>query len=189
MGGKWISRTFVARDAVQLDHLVLNTENPERDFYSPGQLSPDRIACVQLVSFLDSVSRCEGSRFHSFLTQLVSMSFGVQHELKTVVESAVYKTYKLKNSRDFFREMCQSQGAREWIERAIRRRKGVYIVVGIKTLTDAKVNLRKTRTTQTAIEIPVGQFVPTISVRNNSGIVIGGSRTIYADQTAECVVQ
>jgi len=57
MGGKWISRTFVARDTVQLDHLVLNTENPERDFYSPGQLSPDRIACVQLESFLDSVSR------------------------------------------------------------------------------------------------------------------------------------
>jgi len=107
MRGKWISRTFIGRDAVQLDHLVLNTENPERDFYSPGQLSPDRIAYVQLESFLDSVSWCEDSRFHSFLTQLVSMSFGVQLESKTVVESAVYKTYKLKNSRHFFREMCQ----------------------------------------------------------------------------------
>ncbi|KAF8541803.1 hypothetical protein BDD12DRAFT_803398 [Trichophaea hybrida] len=89
--------------------------------------------------------------------------------------------------------MCQTNSARGWLEHAIRIRKNrdVYLVVGINTLTDAKVMQiqQQSKTSKGDVEIPIRQIVGTwIGVMGKGGIGIGGCRTFDCRKAAEFVV-
>jgi hypothetical protein len=107
------------------------------------------------------------------------------------VQSAICKTYQLKNSGDFFRTICKTNEAREWLEAAIESNRDVYLVVGIKTLTDAKVtqSLQRSKTDRGDIEIPIGQIATaTTGFVGSGGIGVGGSHKYKFEKTAAFVV-
>ncbi|KAF8252037.1 hypothetical protein K440DRAFT_658308 [Wilcoxina mikolae CBS 423.85] len=191
MRNRWISKQFLAPDAVELGRLVLNAEYPEQDFYRPEPVAEDCITLVRLESFQDSLARSEGSRFHAFLTRLLSVSFGIQDDSKTVVQSVICKTYQLKNSGAYFRNICKADETREWLEEVMQSGNDVYLVVGIKTLTDARItqSQQRSKTGRGGVEIPLGQLTAAVTtVVGHGGFGVGGSRTSDIEKTAAFVV-
>ncbi|KAF8243095.1 hypothetical protein K440DRAFT_614263 [Wilcoxina mikolae CBS 423.85] len=182
----WVSNRFLAKDAVQLGGLVLNAEHPEQDFFSLYPLSPadDSVATIQLETFHDILIQSEGSQFRTFLMKHLSMTFGITDHSVTVVDAAICQTSQLKNSGEFFRDLCKNEKARQWMERAIRRRKDIYLVVGIKTLTDPMVTHSQRRSTNNSadMKIPMRQVPSAIGL----GFDFGGSRTNDFGQDSGC---
>jgi len=182
----WISNRFLSKDAVQLGRLVLNAEHPEQDFFSLHPLSPadDSVATIKLETFQDTLIQSDGSQFRTFLMKHLSMTFDITDHSITAVDAATCQTSQLKNSGEYFRDLCKDASARQWIERAIRRRKDIYLVVGIKTLTDPIVTHSQQRSTNNSadIKIPVKQVPSAIG----PGFGFGGSRTNDFGQDSCC---
>jgi hypothetical protein len=121
--------------------------------------SDDNLVHLQLEGFYDTLERTTGSAFNVFLSKVFSAAFNQSTDTATAVDAAVCKTYLLKNSGDYFAKVCRSNAAREWLERAIRRRKDVFLVVGIRTLTDAEIAQRNnfSRSIKGSFDVPVSR--------------------------------
>lgn len=178
----WIANGLLAQNAAGLGRFVLNIEYPEQDFYSPSsaKITEENASSVELETFRETLTRTEGSKFHTFLTKLFSTIYSTREESTTEIESAVCKTYQLLNSGEFFRNECGVDAARKWLERAIKRRRDVYLTVGIKTLTNTHISVGQRRSTGLGgdVELPITQPAPT-------GIMDSGVGGIRSKQTGQ----
>jgi hypothetical protein len=155
----WITKEqFLSQDAVRLGQLVLRIDNPAQDFHIPrvpGFSESDYIS-TEIEALHDTLERTKGSAYNLFLTKLFSTTFTQRVETTAIITAPVCKTYQLKNSGDYFSGVCRSRAAREWLERAFKRRESVFLVVGKKTMTDAVVMQRtnSSQTVHTGVETP-----------------------------------
>jgi len=205
MTGTWTSsEQLLSQDAVTLGQLVLSMDSPSQDFHIPRlpRIAPDdSLVFLQHESFRDTLERTKGSSFNIFLSNVFSTKFNKSIGTTTAIEAAVCKTYQLKNSGDYFSKVCRSNSAREWLERAIKRRKDVFLVVGIRTVTDAQITQSRSfsRTLSGKFDIPVTQavtmaagggavaLVPSAVVAGNVGV--GGSRLNQFNTTGGFTLQ
>jgi hypothetical protein len=157
-------------DAIGLGHFALYPQDPAHDSYRP---EPDSstdcdIVTQRLENFSHILDRTTGSRLHAFLSSAIHSAFGNENVSGTDVSSTVCVTHQLKNSEDVFQSICKLSSARRWLERALRRRQPVYLVVGIKTLTDAHIKHGKSR----AIEAEATIQVPTTLAAAAGGVML-----------------
>lgn len=174
-----ISDNLLSLEAVELGRLVLNVKHPEQDFYQSATfpISQDDIIIQRLEKFQDILLRTTGSRFHALLSGAFSTTSRTRKDSKIDIYSALCSTYQLKNSGDFFHKICKLESAQDWLERAIRRRKSVYLVVGIKTLTDAHISKKVERLVETGGAV---QLSGAVSVAPTMGSI-----SIKASQSKE----
>lgn len=153
--------------AVDLGRLVLNREDPSQDFY-PERLTPSsslsdepttllEFTTQRLENFRHLLTHKNGSRLHGFLTTLFSTAYTRQTDWATRIESATCITRTLCNSTRYFRSLCKSPLAQDWLEAALAYKRNVYLVVGIKTLTDLTVHQTDSKQRETSLEgkVPV----------------------------------
>ncbi|RYP07230.1 hypothetical protein DL765_009220 [Monosporascus sp. GIB2] len=141
-------------DAVDLGRMVLSVKDPLQAFYQPKSLPRD-ISHQRLEKFSEVLRLVDGSELHGFLTCAFKTAFTKQQESTAHVESATCITRQLRNSDSYFRELCRLAAARNWLERALRGNRSVYLVVGIKTLTDATVVQTGGRLRETSVNVQV----------------------------------
>jgi hypothetical protein len=109
----------------------------------------------RLEEFSEVLRHVEGSRLHSFLTAAFNATFETQKESAVRTESSTCITRQVQNSDDYFHKLCQLAPARHWLERSLHQNKTVFLVVGIKTLTDATVRQIESRLRKTSVDFKV----------------------------------
>jgi len=140
-----IVNEFLAPDAVALGRLVLSIQRPEQDFFAPSpSMAPtsENKSQVQYQSFQETLKRVQSCKLAACLTKLLSLSNRGSNSHSTAIQASSCMTYTLKNSGDYFAQLCEDKAARKWLEKAFHKNHDVYLVVGIKTLTDANVVLK-----------------------------------------------
>ncbi|PLB48392.1 hypothetical protein P170DRAFT_438047 [Aspergillus steynii IBT 23096] len=152
-------------DAVSLGRLVQNPQDPSQDYYEPPT-PPTDVSTQRLEKFNELLTKTRDTRLHAFLTTIISSSTSFSNEQTTQIDSALCITRQLHNSSDYFRDLCLVPRARRWLEYAITRKFKVYLVVGLKTVTDATVTLREGRSREVAAEaqVPVGAAAASVGV-------------------------
>lgn len=178
MRSTWVANTLLPNESVKIGRLVLDFENPEDDCYDPVTEFPieNEITSSKLEGFHDIGGQEKTSTFRIFLTKLLAGSFNIQGNVETEVESAVCTTYRLKNSGNYFETTCKSSAARKWLGQAIRRGRKVYLVVGIKTLSEAQITIRVKQSIAGEAKLDISELLArTIPVGSGNAIDVGAS--------------
>jgi len=129
------------RNAVDVGRLLLSIENPQQDYYQPKlpTLSEGGISVQRVEDFSTTLHQTKGTRLHAFLSNIFSTSFSAADDSITKVHSPLCMAYQLENCEDFFHAACSLLATRKWLERALRKKRNVYLVSGFKTVTDAQI--------------------------------------------------
>ncbi|KAH6999267.1 hypothetical protein EDB80DRAFT_724513 [Ilyonectria destructans] len=127
--------------AIELGRLVLSVQNPEQDFLQAEDvtLTAQDVLTQSFGSLHHTFEQENGSGFGVSLTALISGARNIQKKSRIDVSSALCITRQLQNSGQFLEALCKSRAAQRWLEKAIRSRREVYLVVGIKTITNAQI--------------------------------------------------
>ncbi|ROV90433.1 hypothetical protein VSDG_08454 [Cytospora chrysosperma] len=149
-----LSHHLLPIEAVDLGRLVLDVREPSHDFYQAKALDRN-ILVQQLESFSDVLRHMKGSRLQGSLTAALSTRFKTEKHTSALIESSRCITRQLENSTDYFQELCRLAPARAWLERAAKKNLDVFLVVGIKTLTDAAITHREGRLCNRSVGVQV----------------------------------
>lgn len=132
---------LLPRNAVELGRLVTNIHDPMQDYCQPDllPLGDDAISVQRLENFSSILENTKGSNLFGFLTQILSGIWSVSSEVTTDIAATVYETRQLGNCEDILHAACKLASVRIWLERAIRRKRNVYVISGLKVLIDTRV--------------------------------------------------
>jgi hypothetical protein len=164
------TETYFSPQSVSLGRLVLNKKAPNEDFLvlpATANLKPSDIeACsfddVQITSRNDS-----GCKIDFALTKLVTFN----HENSSApppgekptddLTTSKIVVYKILNSGNIFDAITRDDPSKIWIEKHMKR-STIYMISGIQTVFDAKVEKSGDGKSQTGggIQILLSQFIP-----------------------------
>ncbi|KAF4344169.1 hypothetical protein FBEOM_1891 [Fusarium beomiforme] len=145
------------RESVQLGRVVTTIKSPQNSYYPAGrhQFQDGDIHSVVSKDFYDLRQKSKGSKLEAVLTSVASLLFRTDHDLTTSIDDTICITYFLDNVDRKFSEMCKEKEAREWFEDAFRKRRHVYMVTAIQTLSDAKMSLASDNTGEGRGEVKI----------------------------------
>lgn len=141
---------LLPRESVELGRLVTNIHDPLQDYCQPdlSSLPIDSIFKQRLENFNAVLQKSNGSGFSAFLTQMLSVQSSVLRGVTTNIDAAACETHQLGNCEDVLRAACQLGSVRNWLERAVRRRRSVYVICGVKILVDVQVRQTRVKTSE-----------------------------------------
>ena len=131
------------REGVQLGRLVTTVEMPQFSYYPTAKrhfLKGD-VYSVASRDFHPLKDKSKNTRLEAVLNSIASLMFGHAEDLGTKISNTICITYYLDNVDAKFTTMCKEKAARTWFENAFKRRKHVYMVTAIQTLTEASMEL------------------------------------------------
>ena len=154
---------YLTREQVALGRFVLNIKFPGQDYCPHGTIvTPKDIATKPFNHVREIVARPHSGRFESRIAQL----FWTRDPAFDDINTRHATTYQLLNSAECFKRSCANQDTRKWLEQHLVKG-AVSMVVGLHTVKDAAVNLRR----EAAKELSTD----TLSAGTGSGeIVLGG---------------
>lgn len=185
-------QTLLPQESVKLGRLITNYEYPYQDYHDPPSSQQPNL----LLSFHDAyVAEHHEARVSSFgltLTSLISARFAKHAKLKIRVNAEQLKTYALDNSEHWFEEVTRLPATRAWIERAIDKRRDIYLIVGFHTITNAKISQESARgkgdhahiqaslamsLVAAGVVMPLGEQInPTASLHNQN---LNGAQSVF----------
>lgn len=128
---------FLPINLVKLGRLITDIEYPHQCYYDPPAESPDPAHLS--VNFTSQHGTSVDTAIAASLASLISVGLSTRARLNVDVTPAQCKAYYLPNSDDWFDNAVSNKNAKSWIERAARRGDNIYLIVGFKTLTDARL--------------------------------------------------
>jgi hypothetical protein len=137
------------REGVQLGRLVTNVTAPQSFYYPTGKrrLLKGDVYSVPSRDFHALNTKSKNTKLEAVLASVASIIFGSTDDLETKISNTVCITYYLDNADVKFAAMCRDKTARAWFEKAYKRRKHVYMVTAIQTLTGASMELKGSKST------------------------------------------
>lgn len=130
------------REGVQLGRLVTNVKAPQSSYYPPSKrFFKGDIYSVPSRDFHALNKKSKNLKLEAVLTSVASVLFNSTDDLETKIANTICITYYLDDADGKFTKMCKDKGVRAWFENAYKKRKHVYMVTGIQTLTGAGVGL------------------------------------------------
>lgn len=158
---KVLSHLF-PREGVQLGRLVTNMKAPQSDYYPTGKIRylKDDIYSIKGKDFLDMHGKSTDLKLEAVLTSVLSAVFKRSGNVDTSIADTVCITYFLDNTDHKFEKMCREKMTREWFEKAYKKRKHVFLVTAIQTITEASLQLTEDQTSGAKIEgtVPVSNM-------------------------------
>lgn len=143
-------------EAVGLGRLVLNVRFPNQDYCEPDEPPvADGIVTQRLENFDYSSEQGDASSIQLILSTLLSGTRGSENGSSIDLSSFICISRQLQNSGQFFEKFCALGKTRAWLERAIRRRKNVFLVTGTKTVTDARIGTTERTGTSSEVNFQV----------------------------------
>lgn len=144
--------------SVQLGRLVLSTTSPGQDFIDPldGRPTDDEFTTTSQKNFECSRKFSKKSGLRSYLNTIVPFSRETETEHVLEITVPEVTTLELMNSGSWFKDASGQKATREWLKGTFRDRAKVYLVVGYRTLGDAKFVFSSTSkvATGTKAEVP-----------------------------------
>jgi len=129
------------RDGVQLGRLVSNMAAPHDNYYPPTRVRYVKGDIYHITGndLLDKRNKSNNSKLSAVIQSVLSAVLRREADIDTKIADTVCITYYLDNSEAKFNKLCQNDAAKKWFETTYRKRRMVYMVVGIQTITDASV--------------------------------------------------
>jgi hypothetical protein len=182
---------LLARGDASLGRLVLDPENPERTFHESKNLhlAAEDIS-VKIDLNHDGLERMASeSSVKGYFTKLLTFTGHRDTSGHTQVNSHMVVTYKLLNSDDKFSDMClgSDPATRLWIQNATKKGRKIYMISGLKCVTNAQVRAGKaeSRAASAGIKVPVDAAatggVPTGGQADVS-VEAGAARSMASEQ-------
>lgn len=166
--------------SVKLGRLILNTKAPYQDFLDPisGRPTDDETIVNHHSNLEGTGGFTKSSKFGTYLNEILSISYHRQNDTGVSFSSPTVTTRHLINSGDWFEAACTGEKTREWLVKAHDNRRNVYLVVGTRTVENAK--LGKSATSRTVkegnAEVPVSAVASGIAAVTRS-LAIGSPGT------------
>lgn len=132
----------ISRESIQLGRLVLEPKYPSQDFYQPSLQSRD-VTTQRLENFHETLDRARTTRLEINLLSLLTLApSSAPKTSSATIRSPLCAIHQLRDPVSYFRSACRgAPGVRSWLEAQARglHSSSVYLVCGLKTLTDAEV--------------------------------------------------
>lgn len=144
------------REGVQLGRLVTNLTAPQSFYYPPGRqtFAEGDFYSVTSKDFADLHKNTKDSKLESVLTSITSALSKSHDNVVGRIANTVCITYFLDNAEGRFGRMCEDKAAQTWFENAYKKRKDVYLVTAIQTLTEANLELKQIKESEVKCNQP-----------------------------------
>jgi hypothetical protein len=148
---------FLPLGSVKLGRFVTSIDQPHESYHEPPTTEVPKPLVAEFL-FTSENQNSTNASFGSTLTSLISAGFSKRAKSKIHIAPAHGTTYSLDNSEAWFDEAVGLSDTRRWIEKAALRGDNIYMIVGITTLTDARLVLKSVGERQVGgqINVPVG---------------------------------
>lgn len=184
---------LLPKDAVKLGRLVLSIKYPEQDFCDPDPEVNDvataatSTTTTNVENFKHFASQTRDASFQAVLTSLVLGTAGVRADAQVEICAPACVTRALADSSRFFEGLCEAPRVRNWLERALRRRQSVFLVTGIKTVTDANVGVELTKGKEASgeVRLPVDAAAAGVPAMLPGGLMDVGAGVSASRQAVE----
>lgn len=157
-------------ESVQLGRLVLDAKRPQQDFIDPFADRPTATEFSRNPQspFEETCKFSRVSKLRSYLSDVLSFSYERQNLGAATLSAPLATTHDLMNSGAWFDSACTQPETRRFLERAIDNQSSVYLIVGFRTVQDARLVKNVTwKTGQVAKgEIPVQLIATSIAPAN-----------------------
>jgi hypothetical protein len=174
---------LLAREDASLGRLVLDPGNPERTYHESENLhlGVDDISVKVDTDYQGLDQLASESSLKAYFTRLLSITGHKDKMGQTQVDSSLVVTYKLLNSDDKFRDMCEGANSktRLWIQNAIKKGRRVYMVTGLKCVTDAQVQAAQRESVGASgrLNLPVDVLAGASTGKANVNVEVGIGRS------------
>lgn len=136
-------QTLLSSSSVRLGRLVLNTRSPHQDYLDPfdddGRPTTKESITTTHTNFEETRKFSKSSKLRSYFADVLSVSYRSENDGVSSLSAPHMITHDLENSGTWFQNACARAETREWLENAIDSGKTVYLVVGYRTLRDARL--------------------------------------------------
>ncbi|KAF3297400.1 hypothetical protein TWF132_007496 [Orbilia oligospora] len=184
-----IPEALLPTNAVKLGRLVTNRKSPAEEFYDssflPDIISEDNIITTSRNNFQEVLRSTLGTSTYSNLTAIIGSNYNLKTQEYVLLESFSNKSYQLENSTNIFDHICADPGLRKWLLRMIgKRRNNIYMIVGLRTITNANISCGSFRLKDTggeisapiSIALPAALGVPIPIISDVLDVGVGKSR-------------
>lgn len=141
--------------SVQLGRIVRNANKPHQEFIDPLAGRPtdaDRNRTPQ-TNFRETRRFTKSSKLGSYLSDILSISYKRNHERDGTLFAPHATTYELENSGQWFATACAEADTRRFLEESYDKQGKAYLVVGFRTVQDARMVQGATWTTTQTAEV------------------------------------
>ncbi|KAH6983624.1 hypothetical protein BKA56DRAFT_482926 [Ilyonectria sp. MPI-CAGE-AT-0026] len=166
-------------DEVRLGSLVPDIRNPEQDALTPVQVEEFKDFQTKVdKNFAGHISAGSDSFLCATLSRLFSVALGANSNESFKVSAQEARMYTLSQPRTLFRRICESPKAKEWLEEGYLDKQDTFLVVGYRTLLNARLVRHDQRASNAAVEahLPAGALAgvdPTPSGALDAGVALG----------------
>jgi len=130
---------FIPQDAVKLGRFTTSIDNPHQNYHDPAWTKPTQAVDSPLHSYTGIHQTASSSGFASGLTSLMSAGFSNRAKTKLHIIADRATTSGLDNSDGWFAEATRLPATRGWIEQQIDQGNAIYMIVGFRSLTNARI--------------------------------------------------
>ena len=147
---------------VRLGRLVTNQQRPADNYYPLKDIpyQQEDVLLTREKKFHDYHETKKKNKLRAVVTHVASLLLSTHGNAEARINDTTMTTYTLQRSDKIFEDLCKEKDAREWFERAFRKRKDVYMTVGMQTLQDAEMELkgRKAQKEQAKASLQVSEI-------------------------------
>ncbi|KAL6902610.1 hypothetical protein GGI43DRAFT_382790 [Trichoderma evansii] len=139
----WIP-SLPSLEDIKLGRFITNIERPQEGYHEPS-MPNDPDSTVKEFSISEQ-NQSEGKASPgAYITRLISIKYSGFTNLKIQIDEANGNEYSLDNSTAWFDKAIGLLETKSWIERAALRREKMYMVVGLRTLTNPRITITSTQ--------------------------------------------
>ena len=139
MSSNVILPRFVPLDAVKLGRFTTSIDSPHENYHDPEWTKPAQAVTSSLHSYTGMHQTASSSGFASGLTSLMSAGFSKRAKTRLYIVADSVVTSALDNSDGWFKDATQLPATRAWIEQQIDQGNDIYMTVGIRSITNARI--------------------------------------------------
>lgn len=157
-------QSLLSPDAVHLGSLVLDPSAPHADYHisDSRKVLPSDVAEATAISVQQLLNGGKHSSVSGVLSSLFSARYSDRAQSELLLRAASSRRRQLKNSTEYFEDLCSSKKTRMWLERrVIAKKRPVYLVVGLCLIADAHMQEKAQHSTQIGAkaQLPVSAIV------------------------------
>src|SRR6266536_4224665 len=147
---------------VRLGSLIPNIRNPHQDALAPTTAIEGKDYTVRTQkNFKTLLSSEHELSFSAYFTKLLSVDHASTSKAHLELSSKEGIIYEMNQPKKWFRELCKLKEVQDWLQEGIDDGQDTFMIIGFRTLKDAKLEQRGEATLQTKFQadIPIGEAI------------------------------
>jgi hypothetical protein len=183
MGTKLIlTDVLFTLEDVRLGSLIPNIRNPHQDALAPITAIQGKDYTVRTQkNFKTLLSSEHKSSFTTYFTKLLSIEHDSASKEHLELSSKEGMIYEMNQPKKWFKDLCKLKEVQDWLQEGIDDGQDTFMIIGYRTLKDAKLEQRGEAASQTKFQadVPIGEA---ISAAASGGVANVGLKGNHASR-------